>query len=192
MAITGLILAGGRGTRMGGVDKGLQSLRGRPLVQHVMDRLTPQVDALMINANQNLSQYARFGVPVCTDEIGDFAGPLAGLQTGLRHCATPLLLSAPCDTPFLPLDLVRRLHAALDKENADLVFAVTGPQDELQLHPVFCLVRTGVLASLTAYLNGGGRKMREWQAAQKMAAVHFDDQPAFRNLNTAEELRTLE
>jgi molybdenum cofactor guanylyltransferase len=190
--ITGLILAGGRGERMGGVDKGLQTFRGLSLAQHAIQRLTPQVDALLINANHHLAQYAAFGVPVCTDSFGDFAGPLAGIEAGLRNCETPLMLAAPCDCPFLPENLGERLQAALIEEGADIAVAATGTQDAPQLHPVFCLVKTALLPPLSAYLKTGGRKVREWQAFQKMATVLFADASAFRNLNTLAELRELE
>lgn len=192
MAVTGLILAGGRATRMGGSDKGLQLFRGMPLVQHVMGRLNPQVDAMIINANRHLEQYATLGVPVITDEIADFAGPLAGLQAGLRHCQTPLMLTASCDSPFLPEDLGKRLLDALQRENADIAAATTGTQEAMQLHPVFCLLKTELLPKLTTYLESGGRKMREWQNLQKLIYVRFPDERAFYNLNTLDELRSLE
>lgn len=192
MAITGLILAGGRALRMGGVDKGLQLFRGKPLIQHVMERLAPQVDAMLINANQNLEEHAKFGVPVCTDDIAGFAGPLAGLQAGLRFCNAPLMLTAPCDCPFLPEDLGNRLHEALRQENADIAIATTGTPDTEQMHPVFCLLKTELLPSLTAYLEGGGRKMQEWQKLQKLIYVRFPDERNFYNLNTIDELRSLE
>ena len=129
-SITGLILAGGRGSRMGHVDKGLQIFRGAPMALHVMVRLRRKSAQLLINANQNLGPYEGFGVPVWPDEIPGFAGPLAGLQTGLRHCETPYLVTAPCDSPFLPVDLVARLYAALSEAQADLAVAVTGAGSE--------------------------------------------------------------
>lgn len=190
--ITGLILAGGRGERMGGIDKGLQTFRGLPLVQHAIQCLTPQVDALMINANHHLAQYAALGVPVCTDAYGDFAGPLAGMDAGLRTCETPLLMTAPCDCPFLPKDLSNRLYDALIKADADVAVAATGTSDSMQLHPVCCLLKATLQPQLSAYLKAGGRKVREWQAAQKMVVVHFADEFAFRNLNTLAELHELE
>lgn len=190
--ITGLILAGGRGERMGGIDKGLQTFRGLPLIHHAIERLTPQVNALMINANHHLTRYAGFGVPVCTDAYGDFAGPLAGMEAGLRSCDTPLLLTAPCDCPFLPEDLSNRLYEALVKDDADVAVAATGTSDATQLHPVCCLLKAALLPQLSAYLKDGGRKVREWQAAQKMVIVHFANELAFRNLNTLAELRELE
>ena len=190
--ITGLILAGGRGSRMGNVDKGLQPFRDAPMALHIMWRLSPQVGDLMINANQNLGPYESFGVPVWPDEFGTFAGPLAGLQTGLNHCTTSYLVTAPCDTPFLPTDLVARLSAAMQAEEADVAVAVTGSGQTRQPHPVFCLLKTSLLPQLTDYLQDGGRKVDGWYANLKVAEVQFDDEAAFRNINTLEELRTFE
>ena len=174
---------------MGNVDKGLQLLRGKPMVQWVLERYTPQVDEVLINANQNLDSYAQFGHPVVPDEIGGFAGPLAGLHRGLSSAAHELIATVPCDSPFLPLDLIERLYAALDAKQADLAVARTGDQP----HPVFCLCRKSVLPGLTAFLAAGGRKIDAWYAALKVAEVSFDDETgAFSNINTAEELRTFE
>jgi molybdenum cofactor guanylyltransferase len=190
--ITGVILAGGRGSRMGGVDKGLQTFRGAPMALHVLMRLSPQVGSVMINANQNLGPYEGFGVPVWPDELPDFAGPLAGLQTALSHCETPYLATAPCDSPFLPTDLVERLAEALTQTQADLAVAVTGEGDTRQPHPVFCLLKTTLLQHLTAFLQDGGRKVDRWYGSLKVAEVKFDDEDAFRNINTIEELRRYE
>jgi molybdopterin-guanine dinucleotide biosynthesis protein A len=190
--ITGLILAGGRGSRMGGVDKGLQPFRGAPMALHVMMRLSPQVGAIMINANQNLAPYESFGVPVWPDELQGFAGPLAGLHTGLIHCETDYLVTAPCDSPFLPADLVQRLGDALDEHDADLAVAVTGEGASRQPHPVFCLLKTSLLPHLTQYLQNGGRKIDAWYASLAVTEVRFDDEGAFRNINTLEELRNFE
>ncbi len=184
-SVTGLVLAGGKGRRMGGVDKGLVSLHGRPLVQHVIERLRPQVATLLINANQNTERYAAFGHPVVADDVAGFAGPLAGLQAGLARAQTPLLVTAPCDSPFLPLDLVQRLLTGLEAAQAQLAVARTGDQP----HPVFALCRREVLAGLTAFLAAGGRKIDAWYAALKVVEVPFDDcADAFSNINTLEEL----
>ena len=188
-AITGLILAGGRGTRMGSVDKGLQPFRGMPMALHVLHRLQAQVDEVIINANQNLAAYESFGTSVWPDAMAGFPGPLAGLQTGLMHCETPYLVTAPCDSPFLPTDLVARLSAALHAQQADLALAVTGSGERLQPHPVFCLAKTALLPQLTLYLQEGGRKVDTWFATLKVARVHFDDESAFRNINTLDELQ---
>lgn len=190
--ITGLILAGGRGTRMGTVDKGLQVFRGAPMALHGLMRLSPQVGTIMINANQNIAPYEGFGVPVWQDEMQGFAGPLAGLQTGLIHCETDYLVTVPCDSPFLPTDLVARLGAALEENDADLAVAVTGEGETRQPHPVFCLVRASLLPHLTLYLQDGGRKFDTWYSSLKAVEVHFDDENAFRNINTLDELRKLE
>lgn len=191
MQITGLILAGGRGSRMGSIDKGLAPLAGQPMVQHVIQRLKPQVQRLLINANQNLDTYAAFGAPVWPDALPDFAGPLAGLQTGLMHCETPYLVTAPCDSPFLPADLVQRLAFALQAEGADLAVAVTGEGAARQPHPVFCLAKTSLLPHLTQFLEGGGRKVDRWYASLRLAEVHFGDEAAFRNINTLAELQQM-
>lgn len=190
--ITGLILAGGRGSRMGHVDKGLQMFRGAAMAQHVLQRLAPQVGAVAINANQNLDIYAGFGVPVWPDDLEGFEGPLAGLETGMRRCATPLLATAPCDSPFVPLDLVERLQQALQVNDADLALAETEEHGRIQPQPVFALVKTSALPQLSAYLAGGGRRMDGWYGSIKVARVRFDDASAFRNINTLQELQQFE
>lgn len=192
MQTTGLILAGGRGTRMGSVDKGLQPLGGQAMVQHALQRLRPQVQHLLINANQNLAAYQAFGEPVVPDAMPDFAGPLAGLQTGLMHCTTPYLVSVPCDSPLLPTDLVQRLAQALQAQDADLAVAETGHGATRQRHPVFCLAKVSLLPSLTQYLQDGGRKVEAWQASLRLATVHFHNEAAFSNVNTLAELRQIE
>jgi molybdopterin-guanine dinucleotide biosynthesis protein A len=190
--ITGLILAGGRGTRMGHVDKGLQAFRGTPMALHVLMRLQPQVGELMINANQNIGPYESFGVPVWPDEMQGFEGPLAGMQTGLIHCTTEYMVTAPCDSPFLPTDLVARLGQGLLAADADLAVAVTGAGHTRQAHPVFCLMKASLMQHLTDYLRGGGRKIDAWYASLKTADVHFEDEAAFRNINTVAELKQFE
>ena len=187
--VTGLILAGGKGSRMGGVDKGLQAFRGKRLVDHVYERFAPQVGGVIINANQNHDEYKSFGVRVVSDAIGGFAGPLAGLHAGLSVSKRPFLSSVPCDSPFLPADLVERLFKRLDDSGAELAVAKTGDQP----HPVFSLMRRGVLDHLTEFLKGGGRKIDAWYATLSVVEVGFDDQPqAFSNINTREELQTWE
>jgi len=183
--VTGIVLAGGQGRRMGGVDKGLVELGGRPMVAHVLDRFAPQVGAVLINANQNLECYAAFGQPVVPDAVGGFAGPLAGLHAGLTRATTDYAATVPCDSPFLPTDLVERLHAAIKAAGAQLAVARTFDQP----HPVFCLVRRDVLPHLAAFLAGGGRKIDAWYATLRVVEVAFDDEAeAFRNINTADEL----
>jgi len=187
--VTGVILAGGRGSRMGSVDKGLKPLRGKPMVQWVAERFAPQVAEVLINANQNIDKYQTLGYKVIPDAIGGFAGPLAGLHRGLSEASHDLVATAPCDSPFLPTDLILRLHAAMEKAGADLTVAKTGDQP----HPVFCLCRKSVLASLTQFLDSGGRKIDAWYARLKVVEVLFDDQAsAFSNINTEEELRAFE
>lgn len=187
--ITGLILAGGQGRRMGGVDKGLTALRGRPMVTWVLERLAPQVGEVLINANQNLDRYRDFGYPVLTDEIGGFAGPLAGLHAGMKAAQHAFVLMVPCDSPFLPADLAQRLFEALNANHADLAVAKTGGQP----YPVFALARTALLPHLTAFLERGGRTVYAWYDLIKVTEVAFDDQEqAFANINTTDELKAME
>lgn len=192
MEITGLILAGGRGTRMGHLDKGLVAFDGQPLVSHVVHRLQPQVQHLLINANQNLPTYRAWGLPVCSDVTADFAGPLAGLQAGLMRCQTSHLLAVPCDAPLLPPDLASCLLHGLQTEGADVAdaaIAVTHEGAVVQPHPVFCLLGVHVLDPLNQFLASGGRGMLRWFATLRVAHVLFSDTMAFCNLNTLEELR---
>lgn len=183
MKITGIVLAGGQGRRMGGVDKGLQPLRGKPMVQWVLERLAPQVDQIVINANQNRETYAKFGHRVIADDVAGFAGPLAGLHAGMKAAIHPLVVTVPCDSPFLPDDLVSRLFKALQQN--DLAVAKTHDQP----HPVFSLVKRDLVKNLEAFLAGGGRKIDAWYGALKFVEVPFDDEAdAFRNINTREEL----
>lgn len=187
--ITGIVLAGGLGRRMGGVDKGLRELRGRPLVAHVIERFAPQVDTVLVNANQNAEVYARFGYPVIADAVGGYAGPLAGLHAGLAAATDPLVASVPCDSPFLPLDLVARLRDALEAHGAQLAVARTGDQP----HPVFCLCRRELRPHLEAFLAGGGRKIDLWYSTLRVAEVAFDDvAAAFSNINSPAELAAFE
>jgi molybdopterin-guanine dinucleotide biosynthesis protein A len=201
--ITALILAGGRGSRMGGVDKGLQNFMGLPLALHTQTRLQMGggVGTIMINANRNLAAYESFGVPVWPDGLADYAGPLAGFLTGLERCETPYLLTVPCDTPLLPPDLAQRLAAALEAEDADIAMAAApeaGKDGHMQVRtqPVFCLLRTGLLESLVRFTQEGGRKIDAWTALHRTAVVPFDqpgdDPQAFFNANTLAELQQLE
>ena len=183
--ITGIVLAGGMGRRMGGVDKGLVELDGKPMVAHVLARLTPQVGRVLINANQNSDRYALLGHPVVADAVGGFAGPLAGLHAGMTEATTPFVVTVPCDSPFLPLDLVARLATAMTRDDAQLAVAKTRDQ----AHPVFALVRRDVLPHLASFLQEGGRKIDAWYATLHVVDVPFDDcEDAFRNINTADEL----
>lgn len=183
--VTGIVLAGGQGRRMGGVDKGLQLLHGKPMIAAVLARLAPQVNEILINANQNLETYARFGHRVIPDAIGGFAGPLAGLHACLGEAKDELVQTVPCDSPFLPSDLVFRLRKEI--KGKDLAVAKTGDQ----AHPVFALVRTSVKQNLEAFLQSGGRKIDAWYANLKVVEVQFDDEAdAFRNINTREELNS--
>jgi molybdopterin-guanine dinucleotide biosynthesis protein A len=197
--ITGIILAGGRGSRMGGADKGLQSFNGVPLALHTLLRLQPQVGEVMVNANRNLAAYESFGVPVWPDAagLGEFSGPLAGFLTGLERCETPYLLTVPCDTPLFSEDLVARLAQALTREKADIAVVAAPEEDgQLRAQPVFCLLRTRLLESLMLFTTSGGRKIDAWTAQHKTVLVPFnqpgDDPRAFFNANTLAELHQLE
>lgn len=183
--ITGVILAGGEGRRMGGADKGLLLFDGRSLVAQVLERLRPQVASVLISANRNLDAYRRFGVPVLTDRLPGHAGPLAGVQAALAQAATPLLLSVPCDSPALPADLAARLLAALETGGATLAV----PRCAGRVHRAFCLLRCEVKPALDAFLAAGDRKLALWQQAQGAVEVDFsDDETAFANINAPDEL----
>ena len=202
--ITALLLAGGRGSRMGGVDKGLQNFQGMPLALRALLRLQQQTLApaeVMINANRNLSAYEAFGAPVWPDALPDYAGPLAGFLTGLERCETPLLLTLPCDVPNFPLTLCERLAAALAREDAEIAMVAAPETDaqgqtQLRTQPVFCLLRAQLLESLVRFTQAGGRKIDAWTAQHRQVIVPFDqaddDPHAFANANTLAELRTLE
>jgi molybdenum cofactor guanylyltransferase len=195
--ITGLILAGGRGTRMGQVQKGLQLLHGEAMLNHVLRRLLPQVGDIIINANQDLELYSEYGYPVVSDGISDdiskYAGPLAGLHAGLLHCKTPYLVSAPCDSPFLPDNLVENLAQALIKNQAQLavVTALDSESEPAQLRaqPVFSLMESGLASHLQSFLENGGRKISTWYASLRVVEVPFEDAASFRNINTLAELQ---
>ncbi len=204
--ITAVVLAGGRGSRMGGVDKGLQNFRGMPLVMHTLMRLQMQEGALigesMVNANRNLSAYESMGVSVWPDASPDeFAGPLAGFLTGLERCESPYLLTVPCDTPLFPLDLAQRLMQALEDEDAEIAMACAPELDEqgnssTRAQPVFCLMQARLMESLMTFMQGGGRKIDKWTAQHRTALVAFDtptdSAQAFANANTLAELHALE
>lgn len=193
-ALTGLVLAGGRGSRMGGVDKGLQSWRGLPLALQALMRLTPQVGELMVNANRNLSAYESFGVPVWPDPVipgaGEFPGPLAGFLAGLERCETDWLLAVPCDTPNFPEDLAERLGTAAQAAGAPIALPRAQDADGVwRSQPAFCLVRADRMESLLRFLQAGGRKIDRWTEAEGAVLVDFPEASAFDNLNTLAELQ---
>lgn len=197
--ITGLVLAGGRGLRMGGLDKGMQSFRGEPLARHCLNRLAFQVGTAAVNANRHLQEYAAWGVPVWPDspDAGEFAGPLAGFLAGLDNCQSPYLCTVACDTPLFPPDLVERLAQALDSQGCNLAMAAAAEEDgQVRHQPVFCLIKVTLRDSLRAFIAGGGRKIDAWTASERAARVVFDqahdDPRAFYNANTLEQLRQLE
>ncbi len=190
--ITGLILAGGRGSRMGGVDKGLQNFHGMPMALHALLRLGPQVGEMLINANRNLAAYESMGVPVWPDSTGDFAGPLAGVAAGLEHCKTDFLVTVPCDSPLFPLDMVERLAQALSDADADIAVVATREAGTLHTQPVFCLLKATLLTSLNRYLHSGQGKISTWIEQHAFVAVPFDDARAFAGANTTTELSQLQ
>ena len=189
MLISAIILSGGRATRMNGVDKGLVWLQQKLLIAHVIARLQPQVDEIFINANREIEQYQAFGYQVLQDENADFIGPLAGFSLGLQHAKHDYVLTVPCDSPLLPLDLAQRLMTALLESHGDIAVASS---DE-NTHPVFCLMKKSVLPSLQAYIESGERKVSTWQKSQRYIEVDFSGcNDAFTNLNTFEDLNALE
>ncbi|WP_442968828.1 molybdenum cofactor guanylyltransferase MobA [Ramlibacter sp.] len=195
--VTGIVLAGGRGSRMGGVDKGLQNFNGMPLALNALLRLQPQVGASMVNANRNLAAYESFGVPVWPDALPDYAGPLSGFLAGLEQSDTPWLVTVPCDTPLFPVDLVQRLGEAAQRDGAEIAMASAPEADGQQrTQPVFCLLRHELLESLVRFTHGGGRKIDQWTAQHRTVIVPFgppaDEPRAFFNANTLAELRALE
>lgn len=199
--VTGLVLSGGQGSRMGGIDKGLQLFQGKPLAQHALQRLQPQVGICMLNANRHLSIYQDFGVAVHPDALPDYPGPLAGFMTGLTHCHTTWLLTVPCDSPRFPCDLAQRMIHTAQQEQA-LVVLAAGPQLNrdgqfvTRPQPVFALLHVGLRDDLQAFIAAGGRKIDAWTAQHPQALCHFDqvadDPHAFANANTLQELYWLE
>ena len=189
--ITGLVLAGGLGSRMGGVDKGLQLLHGMPMAEHALRRLQEQVGSTAINANRNIALYEAFACPVWPDALPDHPGPLAGFLAGLARCETPYLLTVPCDSPLFPTDLTARLAQALVEQQADIAMAATVEGGALQVQPVFCLLKQSLRGSLQAFIESGQRKIDRWTALHRCVVVRFDDAQAFANANTLRELAAL-
>lgn len=187
--ITAVILAGGMARRMGGIDKGLIELNGRPMIEYIIEALKPQVDSIVINANRNLEQYRRYGYPVVEDIMGDYFGPLVGMASGLQACNSERILTVPCDSPFVPPVLANKLNTALQKQQADLSVA----NDSERMQPVFAMLRRSLLPSLLAYLDAGGRKIDTWYAEHNMVLADFSDWPdTFININTPEERMAVE
>ena len=191
--ITGLILAGGRAQRMGGIDKGLIPFHGKPLIESAISRLKPQVRTILINANRSITKYSHYGYPVLMDETPDFSGPLAGFSVGLKHCKTPYLLTAPCDSPLLPTDLAQKMAVELEGNNLELVFASSKEDDgKIWSQPVFCLMKSDLQDSLDAFLSRGDLKIDRWFKELRSGTVVFEHSQAFANVNTPEELAALE
>jgi molybdopterin-guanine dinucleotide biosynthesis protein A len=191
--ITGLILAGGRAQRMGGIDKGLIPFHGKPLIESSISRLKPQVSTIMINANRSITKYSHYGYPVLMDETPDFSGPLAGFSVGLKHCKTPYLLTSPCDSPLLPADLAEKMAHQLEDHDLELVFASSKEDDgKTWSQPVFCLMKSDLQGSLDAFLSKGDLKIDRWFKELRSGTVVFENPQAFANVNTPEELAALE
>jgi molybdenum cofactor guanylyltransferase len=190
--ITGVVLAGGRGSRMGGVDKGLQVVQGMPLAMHAVLRLRPQVGELMITANRNLGAYEAMGVPVWPDRLPGFQGPLAGFLAGLERCRTPYMATVPCDSPRFPEDLVARLAQALQQDDAEIAMAAVHEQGRTRAQPVFCLMKAELMNSVVRFIDDGERKVDRWTARHRCVQVLFDDTLAFHNVNTPADLQHLQ
>jgi molybdenum cofactor guanylyltransferase len=191
--ITGLILAGGRAQRMGGIDKGLIPFHGKPLIESTISRLKPQVSTILINANRSITKYSHYGYPVLMDQTPDFSGPLAGFSIGLKHCKTPYLLTSPCDSPLLPIDLAEKMAVELEDNNLELVFASSKEADgKIWSQPVFCLMKNSLQDSLDTFLSKGDLKIDRWFKELRSGTVVFDNAQAFANVNTPEELTALE
>jgi molybdopterin-guanine dinucleotide biosynthesis protein A len=191
--ITGLILAGGRAQRMGGIDKGLIPFQGKALIESAISRLKPQVSTILINANRSITKYSHYGYPVLMDETPDFSGPLAGFSVGLKHCKTPYLLTSPCDSPLLPVDLASKMAAQLEDKDLELVFASSKEEDgKIWSQPVFCLMKSDLQDSLDAFLSKGDLKIDRWFKEMRSGTVVFENPQAFANVNTPEELAALE
>jgi molybdopterin-guanine dinucleotide biosynthesis protein A len=191
--ITGLILAGGRAQRMGGIDKGLISFHGKPLIESAINRLKPQVSTILINANRSITKYSHYGYPVLMDETPDFSGPLAGFSVGLKHCKTPYLLTSPCDSPLLPSNLAEKMATELENQKLELVYASSKEDDGMiWAQPVFCLMKSSLQDSLHAFLSKGDLKIDHWFTELRSGTVVFESAQAFANVNTPEELAALE
>ena len=191
--ITGLILAGGRAQRMGGIDKGLIPFHNKPLIESAIAKLKPQTQSIIINANRNITKYASYGYPVIMDETPDFSGPLAGYAVGLKACKTSYLLTSPCDSPLLPNNLAELLSAEMERGDFQLVYASSKETDgKVWAQPVFCLMRANLQDSLATFLMTGDLKIDRWFKELRSSTVIFDDPQVFANVNTPEELKSLE
>lgn len=187
--ITGIILAGGRARRMNGQDKGLVQLNMKPMIEYVLSAIKPQVGSIIINANRNQTIYEDYGFPVVADQIDGYCGPLAGMASGLQAAKTPFVVTAPCDSPLIPDNLVKKLYSILQHEDAEICTAHANGR----LQPVFTLMKTELLPSMLEFLNNGERKIDKWFEKHRLAIADFSDQPdTFINVNSAEELKELE
>ena len=182
--ITGVILAGGQGRRLGNQDKGLMMLGGQPLIEHAIAILQPQTDALIISANRHLPRYQRYHIPVVQDESSNDCGPLAGIAAAMRITQTPYLLTAPCDCPFIPPNLVRRLWHRLQTCNADICLAA----DRHRTQPLIALISTALKNDLTRAIAAGVYKAHTWMTTQRHCLELFDQEEVFLNINTPQDL----
>lgn len=187
--VTAVILAGGKGRRYAGTDKGLMTFNGQPLIKHILTAITPQVESVLINANRNLETYEKFGFPVIQDNLEDFQGPLAGFAVALQNARSDYVVTLPCDGPFIPQDYVKRLITALQTENSEIAVA----HDGIRLQPVHALLPVNLLDSLMRFLQSGDRKIDRWYASHRMALADYSDQPeSFKNINTQQEHENLQ
>lgn len=187
--ITAVILAGGKARRMGGEDKGLIDLHGKPLLDYIIAGLKPQAGHILVNANRNLDRYRAFGYPVAADIMGDYFGPLVGMATGMQVSSTPFIVTVPCDSPFIPPRLTDRLYRDMLDADADISVA----HDGVRMQPVFALLRCELLPDLMTYLDGGGRKIDTWYTQHRLVESDFSDLPdTFLNLNKPGDRRVLE
>lgn len=187
--VTGVILAGGEARRMGGQDKGLIQIAGKPMIEYILDAIAGQVNTVIINANRNQDRYRCYGYPVIGDEFEGFNGPLAGMASCMGKINTELMLTVPCDSPYIPEDLAKRLYRQLREKHAD----ISAAHDGKRIQPVFALMKCNLLSSLLDYLNQGDRKIDRWFGQHHLAVTDFSDKPeTFININTPEDIEQIE
>lgn len=190
--ISALILAGGRGSRLGGQDKGLIDLMGQPMIAHVLSVLRTQVHMVLVSANRHIEEYQALGTPVVKDRLSDYQGPLAGIEAGLTVCPTPYLAIFPCDAPCLDRALLPMLYEEMERTNTDIVYALSRQGERLYPEPTFALIRADMLSSLRRFLDAGNRKLLDWYQQADYAEVLFEDLRCFANANTDLDLVQLQ
>jgi len=187
--VTAVILAGGKGRRIDGQDKGLIELTGRPLIEYIIDTITPQTSKILINANRNIERYRQFGHPVITDTLSDFQGPLAGFAIGMESAKTPYIITLPCDGPFVPDDLISRMVKAIKENDAEIAVA----HDGTRMQPVYALLPVTLLPDLKSFLTSGERKIDRWYTQHDFALADFSDKPeSFLNINTPDDQKQIQ